>query len=146
MANDFSLDLSAAEFNASSLALLALKRLARRTFRQVGIALVSLIVVLNLTGQPTAHDRPLYEPNSASVSQDSWATLPAHSPHRKPSKALSSKALSSKTLSKEDSSGQVAQKPYQTLRHKLTHHRVTTARLAVPTLTERVVANLAKDE
>ncbi|MGB3672208.1 MAG: hypothetical protein WA984_18990 [Phormidesmis sp.] len=141
MANDFSLDLSAAEFNASSLALLALKRLARRTFRQVGIALVSLIVVLNLTGQPTAHDRPLYEPNSASVSQDSWATLPAHSPHRKPSKALSSK-----TLSKEDSSGQVAQKPYQTLRHKLTHHRVTTARLAVPTLTERVVANLAKDE
>lgn len=136
MANDSSLDLSAAESNASSLALLALKRLVRKTFQQVGIALVSLIVVLNLTGQPAAHDRPSYESSSAKAAQESWATLPAQSPHRQPSEALS----------EEDSSNQVAQKPYQTLRHKLTHHRVTTARLAVPTLTERVVANLTEDE
>ena len=131
MANDSFLELSDAESDVSSLALLTLKRLARGIFQQIGLALISLIFVLNLTGQPAAHEQQSYgqqsyETNAAEVSTREHPPLPSATSSKAPS------ATSSEQASPEADSSQAAERPYQTLRPKLTHHRLTTARLAVP--------------
>ncbi len=154
MINDFlfvlSDDRSEAPLLASSLALLSLKRLLRGTFQQIGIALVAMIFVLNLTGQPA--DRVLRSQNilpsiSPSSISPSTATpsAPVYYPHTQ-SLPPAPKETVKETAAPESAAGETAQELSHLLRSRLTYHRLTTARLALPAADKRMVASLDNAE
>ncbi len=161
MANDSRKRYDDAESETSSPALLALKRLIRGTLQPIGIAIISLTFVLNLTGQPANHKQPVRVTHRTQTSQESQAAISGSVPGSisVPGVSLNTPvnapALSKQSphthpphteLSDQEGPEKSAQKPYQLLRPMLTHHRLTTSRLALPATTKHMVANLADAE
>lgn len=120
----------------SSTALLALRRFIRGTLRQVGLGLMSLVLILNLsapaTAEGTAADWVQRAVHRVSTSEQSSG-----------SKGSVLRGSVPERLLKESSSAAV-EKPFHLLKPRMTHHRLTRARLFIPPATEQIVASLAE--
>ena len=103
----------------SSTALLALRRWFRRSLKQMGAGLLSLILVLGAVGH---NQPPLNSVSSSSggLQGSQQSVVPA-------------------VLIEGD-------KPFQALRPKMTYHRLTTSRLSIPAENARTMARLASRE
>ncbi len=135
---------SESDSETTSMALLALKRFVRSTLRQVGIGLVSLMVILNL-----GTHGPERSPSSA----------PELTPAQAPAQVLSHSVslrnthllVSTESLTPlaspltEDriadrSEGLMARR----MRRGITYHHLTGARLSLPTASEQAIVSVAK--
>ncbi|MGB7087776.1 MAG: hypothetical protein WBD47_19620 [Phormidesmis sp.] len=132
---------SAFNTEAPSLSLLALKRFVNGTLRQIGIGVVSLILVLNIStylSQPAPQSEfsPQLSSEQASQTAD---TLPAdESPLQTPhSKASHLQPSHSQVFPFSDS---------HVVSASLTHHHLTGARLSIPPQKERPMVSLADAE
>ncbi|MGC1308208.1 MAG: hypothetical protein WA885_13355 [Phormidesmis sp.] len=123
------------------LAMLSIKRFVRGTLRQCGIGLLSLIVILSVGGHvllevPEADSIDSFKASRLSVVRASL-----------PTSALSDSAHQPAGL--EFSTADPlpgAKEPVRMLLPKMTHHRLTGARLSVPaTRPEHTVASLSED-
>lgn len=126
----------------SSLALLALRRFVRGTLRQVGLGLMSLVLILNLSAPATAKGTAV---DLGQRVTHRVSTFEQPSQLRKPvSEGLMSEGLTSEQSFKESSSDADLKKPFHLLKPRMTHHRLTSARLFIPSSTEQIVASLAE--
>lgn len=114
------------------MALLALKRFCRRTLRQMGIGAIALLFVVGITAHhPEAQSSNSLSHHRAVVSMS--LTSPTHS--AKPSKPGQTESVGAADL--------IAHKPFQTIRPKMTYHRLTTSRFSIPPETHQTVASLS---
>lgn len=130
---------------AYSPALLTLKRFVRGTLRQLGIGVVSLMVILSISGHSAAGMLPEGDDFKAESLSLSASTL-----HLQPREPLSSAASSAaQHLSRSDTEtfepGALSD-PFPGLRARMLHHRLTSARLSVPELREPEIASLSAAE
>ncbi|MGD1898269.1 MAG: hypothetical protein ACFB16_15095 [Phormidesmis sp.] len=141
MSNEFSVK-SDVPSGASSVALLALKRFVRGTFQRVSLALVSLILMLNLTA-PTATSHHATALNVAahpvptqqlfsSTEVPSAGSRPSHFP----AESVADTSINASMRAPTDGLN-ASSRPVNLLRSSLTHHRLTSARLLIPSDAER---------
>ncbi len=134
-----------AVFNSEPLpyALLALRRLVRGTLRQVGLAMMSLIVILNVAGHTPAADTVSPRENLSA------ATLPLPSlktpfPENTFLETMSRDRHTATAAAQPSTTESApAWRPHRSLHSKMTAHRLTSARLSLPSQT-RVVVSIAE--
>ena len=140
---------SAAEVSSVA-ALLTIKRLVRRTLRQVGLSGLSLMLILGLTAHsPKAHALSSYatgQPSSEVIVQPIYEKAneraderTSHQNDKRPFQNVDfggySSATSTQTL-----------RPHRLLSAKMTHHHLTGSRLTIPTSQAHRGINLAAAE
>ncbi|MGB3296009.1 MAG: hypothetical protein WBB01_23750 [Phormidesmis sp.] len=126
---------------AYSPALLALKRFVRGTLRQVGIGVISLMVILSMSTHPVTS-----VPHSRESPPES--SLPTVSVlHSQPQyRASQSVQHFAESETAAPSSSAAALEPFPGLRARMVRPSLTTARLSVPESTEQAITSLAEAE
>ncbi|MEL6939878.1 MAG: hypothetical protein AAFO84_11870 [Cyanobacteria bacterium J06598_1] len=126
-----------ASSESTSTALLALKRLVRGSFRQLGIALTALLLVLNLAGAELSLSVPASDVPAVSVSKKHPEVSLAKEPGRFKSAEVSGQSITQEVAPKSP------QRPTRLLGPSLTHHHLTSARLSLPSARAHSTATLA---
>lgn len=114
-------------------ALLALKRFAKSTLRQVGIGLTALMIVLNLGVHAPGAASPQAAPHSPTHS-------PTHSYTGHPQTVQTTEARRGPATHRQSTHKKV-HPPALLLGASMTHHHLTSARLSIPTTPEQTIAS-----
>ena len=125
--------------SVGSTALLAVQRYLRRLFKQMGVGFLSLILLWGITAHGA--NAQIVKQNSNDLYRQTApsATMPMSMPHSQANHQANRQQLSENNDLSEHpvaSSSTVLPaegKPFQALRPKMTHHRLTTSRLSIPT-------------
>lgn len=127
-----------------STALLAVQRYVRRLLKQMGVGFLSLILLWSITTQG-ANAQMADGQSSDDLYRQSVPTAPMQMsmPHRSPgqqpsqpsgrSRLAQDSHLSDRHVTASSPALPAEGKPFQALRPKMTHHRLTTSRLSIPT-------------
>lgn len=110
-------------------ALLALKRFAKSTLRQVGIGLMSLMIVLNLG---------VHAPGAVSSQAAPHGHTHSHTGH--PQTVQTTEARRGPATHRQSTHKKV-HPPALLLGASMTHHHLTSARLSIPTTPEQTIAS-----
>lgn len=127
-------------------ALLALKRFIRGTLRQAGIGAISLVIVLNLgTHSPALSAGVASESSSLastySATREDLSQPVQHLAQNNTSSNASLQKFSHRPSSQADSA--VSSCPSHSIIARMTHHHLTSARLSLPTTSERLSVSVA---
>lgn len=134
--------------STSSIALLALKRFWRRTLRQMGIGAITLLFIVGITAHSPEAQSSIQPSssllNSGQRDRPQIVSMSLISPH--PSSKQSKFEQIESVPKTEDAVDLVDRKPFQTVRPKMTYHRLTTSRFSIPTKPHQTVARLSAHE
>lgn len=121
-------------------ALLALKRFIKGTLRQVGIGVISLVVVLNLGTHAPGWSIGMASGLSLSSSTDSATRENLSQPAQHLAQDKASDEASLKKFNRRPSfqaHSDISSHPRHTVSARMTHHHLTSARLSIPTASKR---------
>lgn len=140
--DDLSADSPAADLRAGPTpALLALKRFTRKTLRHLGLGFASIMIVLGLNHGAAGIASDAHQ---AAASQKCTQISTQISTHTEPLPAQgSSNSPPNDQISVNTATSDASVKPFYMLAPKMTNHRLTGARLSIPTATGQTVASLS---